>query len=54
MTLPTGLGSYILGDVFLWGPLMATAIITALPPVILFIVVQRFIVAGMTLGSVKG
>jgi ABC-type maltose transport system permease subunit len=33
---------------------MATAIITALPPVILFIVVQRFIVAGMTLGSVKG
>ncbi|MCB0111606.1 MAG: carbohydrate ABC transporter permease [Caldilineaceae bacterium] len=54
MTLPTGLGSYILGDVFLWGPLMATAIITALPPVILFIVVQRFVVAGMTLGSVKG
>ncbi len=54
MTLPTGLGSYILGDVFLWGPLMATAIVTALPPVILFIAVQRFVVAGMTLGSVKG
>jgi len=54
MTLPTGLGSYILGDVFLWGPLMATAIVTALPPVILFIFVQRFVVAGMTLGSVKG
>ena len=54
MTLPTGLGSYILGDVFLWGPLMATAIITTLPPIILFIVVQRFVVAGMTLGSVKG
>jgi multiple sugar transport system permease protein len=54
MTLPTGLGSYILGDVFLWGPLMATALITTLPPVALFIVVQRFIVAGMTLGSVKG
>jgi multiple sugar transport system permease protein len=54
MTLPTGLGSYILGDVFLWGPLMATALITTLPPVLLFIVVQRFIVAGMTLGSVKG
>lgn len=54
MTLPTGLGSYILGDVFLWGPLMATAIVTTLPPIILFIVVQRFVVAGMTLGSVKG
>ncbi len=54
MTLPTGLGSYILGDVFLWGPLMATAFITTLPPVLLFIFVQRFVVAGMTLGSVKG
>lgn len=54
MTLPTGLGSYILGDVFLWGPLMATALITTMPPIILFIVVQRFVVAGMTLGSVKG
>jgi multiple sugar transport system permease protein len=54
MTLPTGLGSYVIGDIFLWGPLMATAFVTTLPPVILFIVVQRFIVAGMTLGSVKG
>ncbi len=54
MTLPTGLGSYMLGDVFLWGPLMATAFITTLPPVLLFIVVQRFVVTGMTLGSVKG
>lgn len=54
MTLPTGLGSYVIGDIFLWGPLMATAIVTTLPPIILFIVVQRFVVAGMTLGSVKG
>lgn len=53
-TLPTGLGSYIKGDVFLWGPLMATAIITTIPPVILFMIVQRYVVSGMTLGSVKG
>lgn len=54
MTLPTGLGSYVIGDIFLWGPLMATAFVTTLPPVLLFIAVQRFVVAGMTLGSVKG
>ncbi|MFN8444559.1 MAG: carbohydrate ABC transporter permease [Caldilineaceae bacterium] len=54
MTLPTGLGSFILGDVFLWGPMMAMAMVTTLPPIILFIVVQRFVVSGMTLGSVKG
>jgi multiple sugar transport system permease protein len=53
-TLPSGLGSFIMGDVFLWGPLMAVSFITTLPPVLLFIFVQRFVVSGMTLGSVKG
>ncbi len=54
LTLPTGLGGYIMGDVFLWGPLMATALITTIPPIILFMFMQRFVVSGMTLGSVKG
>jgi multiple sugar transport system permease protein len=54
MTMPTGLGSYIMGDVYLWGPLMATSILTTIPPVILFMFVQRYVVSGMTLGSVKG
>jgi multiple sugar transport system permease protein len=53
-TLPSGLGSFIMGDVFLWGPLMAVSFVTTLPPIILFIAVQRFVVSGMTLGSVKG
>ncbi len=53
-TLPSGLGSFIMGDVFLWGPLMAVSLVTTLPPIILFILVQRFVVSGMTLGSVKG
>ena len=53
-TLPSGLGSFIMGDVFLWGPLMAVSLVTTLPPIILFIAVQRFVVSGMTLGSVKG
>jgi multiple sugar transport system permease protein len=54
LTLPTGLGNYIQGDVFLWGPLMATALITTIPPVILYMFMQRYVVSGMTLGSVKG
>lgn len=54
MTLPPGLGRYIEGDVFLWGPLMATALLASVPPIILFMVVQRYVVSGMTLGSVKG
>jgi multiple sugar transport system permease protein len=53
-TLPSGLGTFLMGDVFLWGPLMAVSFVTTLPPIILFIIVQRFVVSGMTLGSVKG
>jgi multiple sugar transport system permease protein len=53
-TLPSGLGSFIMGDVFLWGPLMAVSLVTTLPPIVLFIIVQRYVVSGMTLGSVKG
>ena len=54
MTLPTGLGSYVMGDVFLWGPLMASAVVMTAPPIILFMIAQRYVVSGMTLGAVKG
>jgi N,N'-diacetylchitobiose transport system permease protein len=37
-----------------WGPLMAGAIITSLPVVIFFLVIQRNIAAGLTAGAVKG
>jgi N,N'-diacetylchitobiose transport system permease protein len=37
-----------------WGPLMAGAILTSLPVVILFLVIQRHIATGLTAGAVKG
>jgi N,N'-diacetylchitobiose transport system permease protein len=37
-----------------WGPLMAGAIITSLPVVIFFLMIQRNIAAGLTAGAVKG
>jgi N,N'-diacetylchitobiose transport system permease protein len=37
-----------------WGPLMAGAIITALPVVVFFLIIQRNIAAGLTAGAVKG
>lgn len=36
-----------------WGPLMAASTVVALPIVILFVVLQRFVVGGLTAGSVK-
>ncbi|OYV53945.1 MAG: sugar ABC transporter permease [Rhodospirillales bacterium 20-60-12] len=37
-----------------WGGLMAAATLIALPPLVLAIAVQRWLVAGLTLGAVKG
>lgn len=37
-----------------WGPLMAGAILTSLPVVIFFLIIQKNIAAGLTAGAVKG
>jgi N,N'-diacetylchitobiose transport system permease protein len=37
-----------------WGPLMAGAIITSVPVVIFFLLIQRNIATGLTAGAVKG
>jgi multiple sugar transport system permease protein len=53
-TFPVGFYSFIIGDVLLWGPMMADAVMVTAPTVILFMVVQRYVVQGLTAGSVKG
>lgn len=42
------------GEIPAYGVLMAASIVSALPVVILYLSLQRFIVAGMTGGAVKG
>jgi N,N'-diacetylchitobiose transport system permease protein len=37
-----------------WGPLMASAVITSLPVVAVFLLIQRHIATGLTAGAVKG
>ena len=53
-TITTGLAIFMNEDVFFWGPLMASTIISALPPVAMFLLLQRWVVQGLTLGGVKG
>jgi multiple sugar transport system permease protein len=53
-TVPLGLQYLITGDVLLWGPIMAGAVLAALPVMLLYFVAQRFMVQGITAGSVKG
>ncbi|MGL6278281.1 MAG: sugar ABC transporter permease [Gaiella sp.] len=54
-TLPLGLQIFI-DDQYgeRWGPFAAGVLIAAVPAVILFAYLQRFIVSGLTQGSVKG
>jgi N,N'-diacetylchitobiose transport system permease protein len=37
-----------------WGPMMAGSIMTAIPVVIFFLIIQRHIATGLTAGAVKG
>ena len=53
-TAPLALKYLITSDVLLWGPLMAGAVLSSLPVMILYFLAQRFIVQGLTAGSVKG
>jgi multiple sugar transport system permease protein len=54
MTIPVGLSQMIIGDVLPWGQLSAAALLMAIPVLILYIVGQKFMVAGLTAGAVKG
>ncbi len=54
MTLPVGLGMMIVGDVQPWGELTAASLLMAVPIFILYAFGQRFMVAGLTAGAVKG
>jgi len=53
-TLPVGLASFITGDVYGWGYLMSGAVLTTVPVIAAYIYLQRYMVEGLTAGSVKG
>lgn len=53
-TLPIGISSLQVGDFFPWGTLMASAVLTSIPIIILFIFLQRYFISGLTVGAVKG
>ena len=54
-TLAVGLQGFIANQYSEnWGPFAAGALLAAIPVVILFLFLQKFIVSGLTAGSVKG
>jgi multiple sugar transport system permease protein len=53
-TVPLGIQYLITVDTLPWGPLMAGAVFSALPVMILYFLAQRFMVQGLASGAVKG
>jgi N,N'-diacetylchitobiose transport system permease protein len=53
-TLTVWLASFTTNHGPEWGPLMAAATLTGLPVVAFFLLLQRYLVGGLTAGAVKG
>jgi ABC-type glycerol-3-phosphate transport system permease component len=53
-TLTLGLIGLVRGDTFPWGPMMAASLLGTLPPLLVYLVSQRWVVSGLAAGSVKG
>lgn len=53
-TVTVGLTSTVAEDVFFWGWMMAASFLIAIPPVVLYLLGQRWVVRGLTAGAVKG
>jgi arabinogalactan oligomer / maltooligosaccharide transport system permease protein len=54
LTLPVGLYTLVNQFEKIWGPLAATSVLITIPVFIMFIFAQRYLITGLTGGSVKG
>ena len=54
MTVPIKLSMMVVGDQYIWGQLMAGAVLASVPIAILYFLAQRFVVQGLAAGAVKG
>jgi multiple sugar transport system permease protein len=54
MTVAVALAQFLNSDESPWNYMMATAIIYAMPPIILYYGFRRYMAAGLTMGGVKG
>lgn len=53
MTVPIKLTMMVVGDQYIWGQLMAGAVLASIPVAILYFIGQRFVVQGLAAGAVK-
>jgi multiple sugar transport system permease protein len=54
MTVAAGINQYFDADEAPWNYLMSVAVTFSLPPIIVYYALRRYMVAGLTMGAVKG
>lgn len=54
ITLPVGMAYMVGGEVSPWGELTAMTMVMAIPVLVLYLIGQRLMVSGLTVGAVKG
>jgi multiple sugar transport system permease protein len=54
MTVAAGINQFFDSDEAPWSYLMSVAIVFSLPPIAIYYALRRYMVAGLTLGGVKG
>jgi len=54
MTVPLALSQFLNSDEAPWNYMMATAVVYAVPPIVIYYAFRRFMTAGLTMGGVKG
>jgi hypothetical protein len=52
-TVPIGISGFKFSDNYIWGLIMSSSVIASIPAVLLYMLAQRFMVAGLASGSVK-
>ncbi|MDR1426226.1 MAG: carbohydrate ABC transporter permease [Bifidobacteriaceae bacterium] len=53
-TVPIGLRGFMQQNTTDWGQMLAASTLAALPPLIMFLLVQKWMIRGMAAGAVKG
>jgi multiple sugar transport system permease protein len=53
-TFPVGLLNFISKFSVAWGHMMAAGVLALIPACVFFVMIQRFLVQGLTAGAVKG
>jgi len=52
--LQVGITQYLSGEYILWGPMAAVTTLSILPFALVFLLMQRHVIRGLTAGAVKG